>query len=120
MPLFWLLVASTKSLDDLFGSFGLWFADFNLIDNIKDVFKQDNGVYLDWLRNTVMYSVVSAVGAALLAAAGRLRLRQVRVPRQEPDVLVRARLGDGADDRAGDPDLPDVRQARASPTTRWR
>ena len=36
MPLFWLLVASTKSLDDLFDSFGLWFADFNLIDNIKD------------------------------------------------------------------------------------
>ena len=45
MPLFWLLVASTKSLDDLFDSFGLWFADFNLIDNIKDTFEQDNGVY---------------------------------------------------------------------------
>ena len=28
MPLFWLVVASTKSLDDLFDSFGLWFADF--------------------------------------------------------------------------------------------
>ncbi len=69
MPLFWLVVASTKSLDDLFDSFGLWFADFNLIDNIKDTFKQDNGVYVDWLRNTIMYSVVSAVGAALLAAA---------------------------------------------------
>ena len=69
MPLFWLVVASTKSLDDLFDSFGLWFADFNLIDNIKDTFNQDNGVYVDWLRNTIMYSVVSAVGAALLAAA---------------------------------------------------
>jgi multiple sugar transport system permease protein len=51
MPLFWLLVASTKSLDDLFDSFGLWFANFNLIDNIRDTFNQDNGVYLDWLRN---------------------------------------------------------------------
>ncbi len=69
MPLFWLVVASTKSLDDLFSSFGLWFADFNLIDNIKDTFEQDNGVYLDWMRNTILYSVVSAVGAALLAAA---------------------------------------------------
>jgi len=69
MPLFWLLVASTKSLDDLFDSFGLWFADFNLIDNIKDTFNQDNGVYVDWLRNTIVYSVVSAVGAALLAAS---------------------------------------------------
>src|SRR3954466_1510285 len=69
MPLFWLRVASTKSLDDLFSSFGLWFADFNFIDNVKDTFEQDNGVFLDWMRNTVMCSVVSAVGAALLAAA---------------------------------------------------
>jgi multiple sugar transport system permease protein len=69
MPLFWLVVASTKSLDDLFSSFGLWFSNFNLVDNIKDVFKQDNGVFWDWLRNTFMYSIVSAVGAALLAAA---------------------------------------------------
>ncbi len=69
MPLFWLLVASTKSLDDLFSSFGLWFSSFNLTDNISDVFKQDNGVFWDWLRNTFMYSIVSAVGAALLAAA---------------------------------------------------
>ena len=38
MPLGWLFVASTKSLDDLFSSFGLWFADFNLVDNIKDTF----------------------------------------------------------------------------------
>jgi multiple sugar transport system permease protein len=69
MPLFWLVVASTKSLDELFSSFGLWFSNFNLIDNIKDVSKQDNGVFWDWLRNTFMYSIVSAVGAALLAAA---------------------------------------------------
>jgi len=68
MPLFWLLVASTKSLDDLFDSFGLWFSSFHLSDNIKDTFSQDDGVYVDWLRNTVMYSVTSAVGAALLAA----------------------------------------------------
>jgi multiple sugar transport system permease protein len=69
MPLAWLLVASTKSLDDLFNSFGLWFADFSLVDNISDTFAKDDGVYLTWLRNTLLYSLVSAVGAALLAAA---------------------------------------------------
>ena len=69
MPLGWLFVASTKSLDDLFSSFGLWFADFNLIDNISDTFAKDNGVYWEWLRNTLMYSFISAIGAALLAAA---------------------------------------------------
>ena len=69
MPLSWLFIASTKSLDDLFSSFGLWFADFNLIDNVKDTFAKDNGVYWEWLRNTLMYSFISAIGAALLAAA---------------------------------------------------
>jgi len=69
MPLTWLLVASTKSLDDLFSSFGLWFADFSLVDNISDTVTKDDGVFVTWFRNTVLYSVVSAVGAALLAAA---------------------------------------------------
>jgi multiple sugar transport system permease protein len=69
MPLGWLFVASTKSLDDLFSSFGLWFSDFNLIDNIKETFTKDDGVYWTWMRNTLMYSFVSAGGAALLAAA---------------------------------------------------
>jgi multiple sugar transport system permease protein len=69
MPLTWLLIASTKSLDDLFSSFGLWFSGFNLFDNIRDTFSKDGGVYWTWLRNTLGYSCVSAVGAALLAAA---------------------------------------------------
>ena len=70
MPLTWLFIASTKSLDDLFGSFGLWFSGFNLFDNIGDTLSKDDGVFLTWLRNTLLYSLVSAVGAALLAAAG--------------------------------------------------
>jgi multiple sugar transport system permease protein len=69
MPLAWLFIASTKSLDELFNSFGLWFSGFNLFDNIADTFSKDGAVYVDWLRNTLLYSIVSAVGAALLAAA---------------------------------------------------
>jgi multiple sugar transport system permease protein len=70
MPLWWLLVSSTKSIDDLFNSFGLWFSHFNLSDNLSETFSKDGGIYWDWLRNTLVYSFVSAIGAALLAAAG--------------------------------------------------
>jgi len=70
LPLFWLMVASTKSTSDLFDTFGLWFADFNLFQNIKEVFTYNDGVYLRWLLNTALYAVVSAGGAALLAALG--------------------------------------------------
>lgn len=70
LPLFWLLIASTKSTEDLFNSFGLWFSDApQLLTNIKATFTQDDGVFVNWLLNTVIYAVVSAVGAALLATA---------------------------------------------------
>jgi multiple sugar transport system permease protein len=68
LPLLWLLIASTKSLDELFSTFGLWFGEFRLLDNVEETFSTDDGVYWLWLRNTLLYSLVSAVGAALLAA----------------------------------------------------
>ena len=71
LPLFWLFVASTKTTGDLFSTFGLWFAnDFSLLSNIRLTFTHDGGVYGRWLLNTVFYSVVSAGGAAFLAALG--------------------------------------------------
>jgi multiple sugar transport system permease protein len=70
LPLFWLLVASTKSTQDLFDSFGLWFSRApQLLENISRTFTQDDGVFVDWLLNTAVYAVVSAVGAAMIAAA---------------------------------------------------
>ncbi|WP_405952706.1 carbohydrate ABC transporter permease [Streptomyces prunicolor] len=70
LPLFWLLIASTKSTQDLFNSFGLWFSHApQLLSNIKATFTQDDGVFGRWLLNTVLYAGASALGAALLAAA---------------------------------------------------
>jgi multiple sugar transport system permease protein len=71
LPLFWLVVASTKSTQDLFTSFGLWFSRApQLLTNIRSTLAQDNGVFLHWLLNTAIYAGVSALGAAFLAAAG--------------------------------------------------
>jgi multiple sugar transport system permease protein len=69
LPLFWLLVASTKSNDDLFSSFGLWFAEFNLFENIRTVLTTQDGVFITWAINSLIYAVVSAVGASFLATA---------------------------------------------------
>ena len=71
LPLFWLVVASTKTTGDLFSSFGLWFtSDFSLFSNIKDTLTFDDAIYTRWLLNTLFYAVVSAGGASLLAAMG--------------------------------------------------
>ncbi|GAA4722389.1 carbohydrate ABC transporter permease [Phytohabitans rumicis] len=70
LPLFWLLVASTKSTQDLFTTFGLWLSDSpQLLTNIWATLTHDDGVFVRWLVNTLIYAVASSLGAALLAAA---------------------------------------------------
>jgi multiple sugar transport system permease protein len=71
LPLFWLFVASTKTVGDLFSSFGLWFAhDFSLFSNIRETFTNGGWVFSRWMGNTIFYAVVSAGGAAFLCALG--------------------------------------------------
>ncbi|WNB86094.1 carbohydrate ABC transporter permease [Cellulomonas sp. ATA003] len=81
LPLVWIAVASTKSNADLFSSFGLWFADdFNLVANLQDVFSAQGGIYATWLRNSIMYAVVSGVGAAILATMAGYAFAKLHFP----------------------------------------
>ncbi|GJF25388.1 sugar ABC transporter permease [Streptomyces sp. HO565] len=69
LPPVWLLMASTKNLTDLFGTNG--FApgrDFHLLDNVRHLFTADDGIYLQWLWNTLLYAGGGAVLAALFCA----------------------------------------------------
>ncbi|TQM79760.1 multiple sugar transport system permease protein [Saccharothrix saharensis] len=69
VPLLWVVIAATKSQPDLLDSPALWFAEFNLFENVGLLFREDDGVYGRWLVNTALYSGLSAVGATALAAA---------------------------------------------------
>lgn len=80
LPLAWLVIASTKSNSDLFSTFGLWFAHFNLVGNLRDVFTFQGGIYISWLRNTIFYAVTSGVGAAALATAAGYAFAKLHFP----------------------------------------
>jgi multiple sugar transport system permease protein len=80
LPVVWLAISSTKSNSDLFTSFGLGFSHFNLFTNLSHTFTQDNGVFGQWLLNTLLYSVGSALGAALLSTAAGFSLAKYRFP----------------------------------------
>ncbi|MCZ4124922.1 carbohydrate ABC transporter permease [Streptomyces sp. H39-S7] len=68
LPLVWLAVNATKTQQGLFDSFGLWFdGDFALFGNIADTFTYNDGIFTRWLLNTLLYVVVGAGGATLLA-----------------------------------------------------
>jgi multiple sugar transport system permease protein len=88
LPLFWLFVASSKSLPDLFNSFGLWFGhDFHLVQNIRELLATrtlDGGTFLLWVRNSLLYSVVSALVAALLATAAGYGFSKYEFRGREP------------------------------------
>ncbi|MDG4797100.1 carbohydrate ABC transporter permease [Micromonospora sp. WMMD1082] len=81
LPLVWLLINATKTQQGLFDSFGLALAeDFALLDNIVDTLAYDDGIFLRWLLNTVLYVSVGAGGATLLAALAGYGLAKFDFP----------------------------------------
>lgn len=69
-PLWWLLVASTKSNSGLFTGTGgpLWFdSEFNLIDNLRQLTTYQGGIYWTWIGNSFLYALSAGVGATVLA-----------------------------------------------------
>jgi len=83
LPVYWLVVAATKSNDSLYGSFGLWFDDPRLWDNLSRVFSYDGHVYLRWALNSLLYAGVGAVLATLLSAAAGYALAKYRFAGRE-------------------------------------
>jgi multiple sugar transport system permease protein len=71
IPIIWVFVNSTKNNEQLFSTFSLWFPDkWSLSSNLSALFTQDGGVFLTWTRNTVFYSITSAIGSTLICAMG--------------------------------------------------
>lgn len=83
LPLYWLIIASTKSSTDLFGSFGLWLAHPQFGQNMRALFSYQNHIYLRWLGNSVLYSGVGAAAATLIAAYAGYALAKYRFPGRE-------------------------------------
>ena len=81
VPLLWLLLSATKDGPSLFSTFGLWFGHgFHLFSNIHSVLTYDGGIYLRWFGNTLLYSVVGAGGAAVIATCGGYALAKYKFP----------------------------------------
>ncbi|MEV4616687.1 carbohydrate ABC transporter permease [Kitasatospora sp. NPDC049258] len=79
LPLAWLVLSSTKDSNSLSTSFGLWFGHgFHLFDNVWNVLTYDDGIYLRWFANTLLYAVVGAGGAAFISTAAGYALAKYR------------------------------------------
>ncbi|OZG67140.1 ABC transporter permease [Bifidobacterium aquikefiri] len=80
-PFVYLLVNATKTQADFTSTFGLGFGHgFALWDNLQTVFTYQDGIFGRWLVNTLLYVVVGAGGATLLAIMGGYALAKFRFP----------------------------------------
>ena len=70
VPVWWLLVSSTKTNSDLFAGNGFWFGHFSLFANLRQVFTQQGGIYSQWLANSALYAVGGAAVSTLIASLG--------------------------------------------------
>jgi multiple sugar transport system permease protein len=79
VPLAWLVINATKTRTALFSTPGLWFGGpFALFDNIAGTLTYNDGIFLRWVGNTVLYVVAGAGGATLLATAAGYGLAKYR------------------------------------------
>lgn len=71
IPIWWLLVSSTKSRAQFTSTAPLWFTPdglSNLVDNLRMLFGYDSGVYLRWVVNSLLYAGLGALLGTLVAA----------------------------------------------------
>ncbi|WP_330277658.1 carbohydrate ABC transporter permease [Lentzea sp. NBC_00516] len=67
LPVMWLLLAATKNVDALFNSD--LFGGFSLVENVKNLFAMDKGLYGRWYLNSLLYAVIGAAVSAFISIA---------------------------------------------------
>jgi multiple sugar transport system permease protein len=83
VPIWWLLVAASKSRSQFSSTDPLWFADFSLGANLSELFAYRDGVFLRWMLNSVIYTGGAALLGTLLAAMCGYALAKYRFPGRE-------------------------------------
>lgn len=69
LPVLWLVLAATKDRNALFSSNILSLGDSSFVQNIKDLFAMDGGLYGRWYGNSLLYAVLGAALGALVSVA---------------------------------------------------
>ncbi|GAB3581896.1 carbohydrate ABC transporter permease [Leifsonia lichenia] len=79
-PLWWLLVAATKPFGEQFSGSGLWFDGFGLFDNLARLTAQNDGIFWQWMLNSLVYCGLGAAIGTVLSAMGGYALAKYDFP----------------------------------------
>lgn len=80
VPVYWLIVASTKNNTDLTSTFGFWFAEWNLASNYESLMGWTQGLFWRWVGNSLFYSVSAGVIGTLFAVMAGYAIAKFAFP----------------------------------------
>jgi multiple sugar transport system permease protein len=71
LPAAWIVTAMSKDIGQLFSTFGLWFASPpHFFENLFGLFTCQNGIFLRWFGNSLLYAGSITLGSTLICALG--------------------------------------------------
>jgi multiple sugar transport system permease protein len=71
LPASWIIAAMTKDNGQIFSTFGLWFASpLHFFENLSGLFTYQNGIFLHWFGNSLIYAGSITLGSTLICAMG--------------------------------------------------
>jgi multiple sugar transport system permease protein len=83
-PIWWLLVTSTRPRSELVGATSMWFGDsFELPQNVGNVLTYNDGTFLRWMGNSLLYAGVGGAVATLVASMAGYALAKYVFPGRE-------------------------------------
>jgi multiple sugar transport system permease protein len=81
LPAIWIITAMTKDNGQIMSTFGLWFASpIHLFENFKGLFTHENGIFLRWFGNSLIYAGSITVGSTLICALGGYAFSKYEFP----------------------------------------
>lgn len=83
LPVWWLFTSATKSREDFGSTNGLVFGDFDLVNNIANLFAYNDGIFLRWMLNSILYAGAGALLGTLISAMCGYALAKYVFPGRE-------------------------------------
>ena len=87
LPATWIIAAMTKDNGQIFSTFGLWFASPpHFFENLVGLFTYQNGIFLRWFGNSLVYAGSITLGSTLICAMGGYAFSKYDFPVQAASV----------------------------------
>ena len=81
LPAMWIIAAMTKDNGQIFSTFGLWFSyPFHFFGNLAGLVTYQDGIFIRWFSNSIIYAGSIAFGSTLICALGGYAFSKYEFP----------------------------------------